>query len=87
MGKDMTCKLQTFQDVTPAVFGDLISKAKAATGVAIAGNSGEATANKFKLSWNYDPASQVLQIQCLAHPAIDPDFMVENRIAKMVAAG
>ena len=83
----MACKLQMFQNVTPAVFGDLVAKAKTATGVAIAGNTGEATAKKFTLSWNYDPASQALEIQCLAHPAIDPDFMVESRIAKMVQAG
>lgn len=83
----MACKLQTFQAVTPAVFADLIANAKAATGVAIAGNAGEATAQKFTLSWNYNPLSQVLEIQCLAHPAIDPDFMVESRIARMVGAG
>jgi hypothetical protein len=83
----MACKLQTFKNVTPAVFADMISKAKDATGVAIAGNAGEATADKFTLSWTYDPASQVLEIQCLAHPAIDPDFAVQSRIAKMVGAG
>ena len=83
----MACKLQTFRTVTPAAFADLIAKAKAATGLAIAGNAGEATAEKFTLSWNYDPVSQVLQLQCLAHPAIDPDFMVESRIARMVGAG
>ena len=83
----MACKLQTFNAITPQVFAGLVAKAKSATGVAITGNSGEATAQKFTLSWNYDPLSQVLEIQCLAHPAVDPDFMIENRIAKMVAAG
>jgi hypothetical protein len=53
-------------------------------GVAIAGNAGEASKDGITIRWQYDPRSQVLELQCTDSPAFVPCALINARIKAMV---
>ena len=78
------CVKQTFLAITPDQFNCLIARATA-NGLPINGNSGQASANGFTLSWTYNPAAQMLDIQCLSSPPLVPCAMINLKIKGLIA--
>lgn len=59
------CDMQTFQNVNADVWGRLRAKAQE-KGVTVDSNSGTKSKLGVKVFWNYDPGTEVLQIQVLS---------------------
>jgi hypothetical protein len=81
----MPCAKQTFAEVSPARFGALVAKA-AAGGLSLSGNSGQASKDGFTVTWNYDPVTAVLEIQCLSGPFLVPCATINGKIHEMVGS-
>jgi hypothetical protein len=81
----MACDAQTFSGVTKDQFSGLMQKAQAA-GIGISGNSGTASQSGVTMTWNYDPASQVLTIQCTDSPFFIPCATINSQINDLVKA-
>jgi hypothetical protein len=79
----MSCAKQTFTGLTPDQFAALAAKG-AASGLALSGNEGQAAKNGFTVTWNYDPAAGVLEIQCLSAPFLVPCSTINGRIHDLV---
>ena len=79
----MACDAQTFSGVTQDQFSGLMQKAQAA-GIGISGNSGTASQSGVTMTWNYDPASQVLTIQCTDSPFFIPCATINSKINDLV---
>jgi hypothetical protein len=79
----MSCAKQTFSGLTPDQFTALIAKA-GASGLSLTGNTGQAAKNGFTVSWNYDPAAGILEIQCLSAPFLVPCSTINGRIHDLV---
>ena len=80
------CREQSFENVTPVIYSALAEKVKAGTGVVITGLEGEASAQDYTVAYKFDPAAEVLSLQCLAAPRPERWFpgKIEAAIAKMV---
>jgi hypothetical protein len=63
-----TCDAQVFSGITQARFACLVQTASA-KGISISGNQGQAVVShsigSATISWDYDPATQTLTLQCL----------------------
>jgi hypothetical protein len=79
----MACAKQTFTPATQRQFDCIVQKA-AVSGLAISGNSGTASKNGFTVRWNFDPASQVLEIQALGEPFFVPCSKINSTIHELV---
>jgi hypothetical protein len=69
--------------MTPGQFAALAAKG-AASGLALSGNQGQAAKNGFTVTWNYDPAAGVLEIQCVSAPFLVPCSTINGRIHDLV---
>jgi len=78
------CEAQTFNSVTTQQFAYLAQKAQEETGLVLAGNSGEASAQGITIKWNFDPASQVLTIECIDKPFLMPCGIISSTIQNLV---
>jgi len=76
---------QEFRSVTLAQYQKMCEKAQAA-GIAIKGDSGTASKVGVTVTWNYDPSSQDLRIQCLGTPFFVSMDDINEKIAAMVKA-
>ncbi|HEY1755319.1 MAG TPA: hypothetical protein VGG72_07975 [Bryobacteraceae bacterium] len=63
-----SCETQTFTGITQSRF-DCLTQAAQGTGVTITGNAGEASKDGITIRWQYDPAGQVLELQCMKSPS------------------
>jgi hypothetical protein len=81
-----SCATQTFSGITPARFQCLTQKAQAATGIKIAGNSGEASKDGVEIRWLYDPAGQRLELQCTKVPISILCGVINGKIQDLVAS-
>jgi hypothetical protein len=81
----MSCESQTFTGISQSRF-DCLTQAAQNNGVAIAGNAGEASKDGIIIRWQYDPAGQVLELQCTGSPAFIPCALINARIQAMVNA-
>jgi hypothetical protein len=82
----MNCPAQIFTGITPAAFDALAARAKASTGVDVAGATGKASAKGYTLEWQYDIVAETLMLQCLSAPwpiSLVPGT-INDRIAAMV---
>jgi hypothetical protein len=79
----MPCAKQTFTSVTQQQF-DCIANKASSNGLAISGNSGIASKSGFEVSWNFDPANQVLEIQALKEPFFVPCSKINSTIHDIV---
>lgn len=79
-----SCATQTFSGITPARFQCLTQKAQAATGIKIAGNSGEASKDGVKIRWLYDPTAQSLELQCTKAPIFISCGIINGKIHDLV---
>ena len=77
------CELQTFSGITQAHFACLLQKAQS-SGINITGNSGAASGSGITVEWNYDPASQVLTIQCTDKPVFLGCGVITSQIRDLV---
>jgi hypothetical protein len=53
-------------------------------GICTSSNCGEESQKGFTVKWGYDPASQVLEIQCVDKPFVVPCKLINLRIEKLV---
>ena len=79
----MSCAKQTFSGLTQDQFTALAAKG-ASSGLALTGNQGQAAKNGFTVTWNYDPVSGVLEIQCVSAPFLVPCSTINGRIHDLV---
>ena len=77
------CDAQKFSGVTHDQFSLLLQKAQGA-GINISGNSGTASQGGITMTWNYDPAAQVLIIQCTDSPFFIPCSTINSQINDLV---
>jgi hypothetical protein len=77
------CDVQTFSGITPEHFACLLQKAQS-SGINISGNSGTASQDGITIAWNYDPASQVLTIQCTEKPVFLLCGVITSQITDLV---
>lgn len=77
------CAKQTFTDITQSQFDCLVSRART-VGIAIVGNSGSTSKDGITVAWNFDAASQTLQIQCTDHPFYAPCGSINGKIHEIV---
>ena len=77
------CEVQTFSGMTQEQFTCLLQKAQS-SGINITGNSGTASRDGITLMWNYDPASQVLTVQCTDKPIFLMCGVITSQISDLV---
>jgi hypothetical protein len=77
------CASQTFSGITQARFDCLVQKAQA-DGIAISGNVGVASKDSITISWNFDPVSQTLELQCTDSPFFIPCETINGKIQDLV---
>lgn len=79
----MSCDTLTFTGITQAQFSELEQKG-ADAGVAVSGNSGEASHSGVTIAWNYDPATLTLTLTCTHKPFIVGCEYVNSQLTKLV---
>jgi hypothetical protein len=79
----MSCAKQTFTELSQDQFTALVSKA-AASGLNLSGNAGQASKDGFTVTWTYDPAARMLEIQCVSAPFLVPCSTINGRIHDLV---
>jgi hypothetical protein len=83
----MALQMQTFSNFTPAMFTALINKINTDTGQNIAETLNETvtvTHGSFVFTFNYNPTTAVLMIQCLKKPLFISATMIVNGLAEEV---
>lgn len=75
----MACSMQSFNNVTAGVWQCLVTKV-GKYGVNITTNTGDAESHGVKVHWNYDPASQILQVQAMKTPFFIPCSLVNSKL-------
>lgn len=75
--------MQTFNGFTQARLDGLAQKPSAA-GIAISGPHGEASKEGFTVSWNFDPARQVLDLQCTKKPFVVTCEYVNGKMQELI---
>lgn len=73
------CAMQSFNNVTAEVWQCGINAAKQ-YGVNITSNKGQATKSGFTVAWNYDPNTEICQLQCTDSPWIVPCSVINSQI-------
>ena len=84
----MALQMQTFTNVTEPMFDALIVKIKADTGQDIAATANETVTvvhGLFVFTYNYNPATKTLQVQCLKKPLFIPASTIINGLAEEIA--
>jgi hypothetical protein len=75
--------MQTFDAISSAVWDRLVEKA-AELGITITGHSGTVSKEGFTGTWNYDPNTETLQIQCTDSPWWAPCALINGKIREIV---
>lgn len=73
------CAMLTYNNIDSSAWNCGVAVA-AKYGVTISTNYGSATDNGYTVAWNYDPTSQVLQIQCTDSPWAMPCVVINGAI-------
>jgi hypothetical protein len=79
----MSCETQTFTGITQNRFDCLVQAAQS-TGITITGNVGEASKGGVTVRWQFDPASQVLELQCTEAPFFLPCATITSKLQDLV---
>jgi len=74
---------QTFTGISPARFQRLAEKAQS-EGIAIDSDSGVAEQYGVRVRWDYNPATETLELQCLATPFFVADRLVNDKLRALV---
>jgi len=80
------CETQTFRGITQAGFDSLILRAQSA-GFTITGNTGVAGKYGVTVRWRYDPAGEILELQCTDLPFFLSCETVNGQLSAMVRNG
>ena len=80
----MSLQLQTFPNFSAAMFAAFSAKIKADTGVVITSNVGTVVHGSFTFMYNFNPALNQLQVQCLKKPIFLPASTVTNGLSEEV---
>ena len=75
---------RTYEGITSIHYAKIVAEADKELSMTLAGNSGYASADGVTINWNYDPASQVLVLQCLAKPWYVPESLVDDKLDALV---
>lgn len=78
------CNQQTFNGITQARWDCIKTAVQTRTSIAITTDSGTAAQGEFSINWNFDAATEVLTIQCMAKPFIIPCSAIESTISRVV---
>lgn len=84
----MALQMQTFTNVTEPMFDALVAKIKADTGQDVTATANEivtVTHGSFVFTYNYNPATKTLQVQCLKKPLFIPASTIINGLAEEIA--
>jgi hypothetical protein len=81
----MSLQLQTFKGFTPTMFASFAAKTEKDTSTKIIGNSGTVVHGSFTFTYNFNPTTETLEIQCLKKPLFIPASTIINGIAEEVA--
>ena len=80
----MACPPQTFDGVSPSAWTCLQRAVADKLGMAVAGDTGQATKMGVTIGWAYDRAAQRLSLTCLERPFIVSCDYVNGQIAEAV---
>lgn len=83
-GNKMACPAMKFNGVTPAHFVAIADEVKKETGMELSGDSGTTSEHGFTVTWDYNPETQDLILQCTEKPWIVPASMVQSKITELV---
>ena len=78
-----SCAAQTFSGISAGQFACLLKKVSD-SGVSVSGNSGSASKDGITISWEFDPVSSTLQIQCTSAPFFVSCGMINSKIHDFV---
>lgn len=81
----MACPPQIFDAVSASAWSCLQNAVAEKLGIAVAGDSGQASKMGVTIGWNYDPAAQRLALTCLGKPFIVSCDYVNEQIAQAVS--
>lgn len=77
------CTAQIFSGITAAMWQQ-ISQQATDNGLPIEGNSGRKTKDGFEVSWDFDPASGRLELQCHNSPFWAPCSLIQEKVEEIV---
>jgi hypothetical protein len=78
-----SCPPIAFNSMTAEKFAALIQTAQS-QGLAITGPTGSTSYQGMSFTWNYDPATESLTLQCTEKPIFIPCSMIESRIRALI---
>jgi hypothetical protein len=78
------CTPQFFEGITVPMWNRIVEEAME-YGLPITGNSGRKTKDGFDVSWNFEPATGHLELQCHDSPFWAPCAMIQKKIVDLVA--
>lgn len=78
------CPSLTFNNVTPDHFAAIAAEVEKETGMQVSGNSGTTSEHGFTVTWDYNPETQDLTMQCTEKPWIIPTSVVQHKITEIV---
>jgi hypothetical protein len=84
----MALQVQTFTNITETMFDALVAKIKVDTGQNVAATANETVTvvhGSFVFTYNYNPATKTLQVQCLKKPLFIPASTIINGLAEEIA--
>jgi hypothetical protein len=76
---------RTYTGITPGRFAAIITEADQKTGLQLNGPSGTASEHGVTLQWQYDAATEILVLHCLAKPWIVSEACVDEKLDALVA--
>lgn len=80
----MACPPQIFENVAPAAWSCLQNAVAEKLGIAVSGDSGQASKLGVTIGWSYDRVAQRLSLTCLDKPFIVSCDYVNGQIGEAV---
>ena len=78
------CPPMTFDGLSPDRYQQLLAKAQT-QGLQITGDSGSTSYQGIDFTWNYDPAAQILTLECTNKPFFVPCSMIEQKVRSVLS--
>ena len=75
---------RTYNGISPQRFLEIAIEAKTQTGLRIEGHQGQATAHGITVEWDYNAATNVLILQCLAKPFFISNGLLNGKLDALV---
>jgi hypothetical protein len=81
----MALQEQVFASFTPGLWQAFVNKIKADTGVVISTNTGTVKHGSFEFTYDYNPDTQMLVVQCTKKPLFIPANVILNGLSQEIA--